>query len=259
MSRSRSVLAVPLACLFWVAPALQAEDAGQGPVLVHMQAALDIDVEGRVSAVTFVDERKVPEVVRRDAEQVARSWRFMPPTRNGKAVSGRTYAGVQACLAPTPHGIDYTFAFTGNGPASTFRPPRKPPRAPALPIATLMGQGVDHLTGRTVYVVSPEGTATLESAVLDDPELQARYGHLWLRDQREFFKNFRYQPELIDGVPTATRLETATSQRWLKDASRSDIDARVRERDENSDACRKLRGEQDRQIASDSVFKRIDS
>lgn len=258
MSRSRSVLVAALACLPWGAPVSQAEEPGQQPMLVHMQAALDIDVEGRVSNVEFVDERKLPEALRRDAAQVARSWRFMPPTRNGKPVSGRTFAGMHACLVPSPRGIDYTFAFTGNGPAGTYLPPRKP-RALALPVAKLLGEGVDQVTGRAVYVVSPEGTVTLESAVLDDPKLQARFGPQWFRDQRELFKAHRYRPELIDGVPTATRLETQTAFRWFGDANRADIDAKLRENDEHSDACRKLRGEQDQQIASDSVFRRIDS
>lgn len=258
MSRSRSVMTLALVCLWWVAPASQAQEQDQQPVLVRMQAALDIDVEGRVSNVEFIDDRKLPDMLRRDAAQVARSWRFMPPTRNGKAVSGRTYASFQACLVPSPRGIDYTFAFAGNGPASTFLPSRKP-RSIGLPIATLMGEGVNQVSGRNVYVVSPEGKVTLESAVLDDPKLQARFGPVWFRDQRELFKQFRYQPELIDGVPTTTRLETQTAYMWSRDLTRADIEAQRREEDGQSDACRKLRGEQDRQIASDSVFKRIDS
>lgn len=255
MSRSRSVMTLALACLWGVCDS-QAEEPAQQPVLVHMQAALDIDVEGRVSNVEFIDDRKLPDALRRDAAQLARSWRFMPPTRNGKPVSGRTYAGVQACLVPSPRGIDYTFAFTDNGPARLYRPPRRSGQV-ALPIRTLISEGVNQVTGRVLYVVSPEGAVTVESAVLDDPKLQARFGALWFRDQRQTFKSFRYRPELIDGVPTATRIETRWEQRWAKVSGVEEMEARIRAESAESDACRKLRGEEDRQVASDSVFVRI--
>ena len=256
MDRSRTVPAVPLACLLLFMPALKAGEVEKRPILVHLKAGLDVDIEGRVSGVTFVDDERVPDAVRRDAERIARTWRFQPPSKAGKPVSGRTYAGIQTCMVPSQSGINYTFAFVGNGPAGTYRPPRKW-HAPAMPIATLIGEGVDRLSGKVAYVVAPDGTATMEEAVLDDPKLQARYGHLWLRDQRDFFKSFRYQPELIDGVATSTRIETVSQQIWFKDVRRRDIDAHFQAEDERSDACRNLRGEENRQIASDSVFKRL--
>lgn len=258
MDRSRAVLAVLLACLLLSVQTLNAADVEQGPILVHLKAGLDVDNEGRVSNVTFVDDERVPDAVRRDAERIARAWRFQPPSKAGKPVGGRTYAGIQACMVSSRDGIDYTFAFVGNGPAGTYRPPRKG-HSPVMPIAKLMGEGVDRLGGKVVYVVAPDGTATVEEAVLDDPKLQAHYGHLWLRDQRDYFKGFRYRPELIDGVATSTRIETVSEQVWFKEARRHDLDVHVRAENERSDACRKLRGAENRQIASDSVFKRLES
>lgn len=91
MNRSRAVLAIPLACLWLFTTPLKAAEVEQQPVLVHLQAGLDVDREGHVSGVTFVDDKKVPDIVRRDAERIARTWRFQPPSSAGKPVSGRTY------------------------------------------------------------------------------------------------------------------------------------------------------------------------
>ena len=70
MSRSRSVMTLALVCLWGVCDS-QAEEPAQQPVLVHMQYALDIDVEGRVTNVEFIDDRKLPDALRRDAADLA--------------------------------------------------------------------------------------------------------------------------------------------------------------------------------------------
>ncbi|MBU8976466.1 energy transducer TonB [Lysobacter sp. MMG2] len=258
MKRSLAVRAVSLACVLLATSVHAKEETGYQPILVQLKAALDIDVQGNVSAVSFIDEAKVPDALRREAERLAQSWRFQPPRKDGKAVSGRTYATLQTCLVPSAAGIDYTFSYAGNGPSGTYRPPRKM-HMPAMPIDTLMSEGVSRYGGKITYLVKPDGSVTLEKAVLDDPALQARYGQLWSRDQREYMKGFHYRPELIDGVATATRVEATVEQRWAEEGELDKLDAEMRADDARTDACRKLRGAQDHQIASDSVFKRIDS
>lgn len=52
------------------------------PVLVSMQAALDVDRDGRVTAVTFVDDAKLPDAIRERGEEVAKSWTFVPPHKS---------------------------------------------------------------------------------------------------------------------------------------------------------------------------------
>ncbi|MBF6023529.1 energy transducer TonB [Lysobacter niastensis] len=262
MDRKYAFAALPLLAAVLAAPCISnAADAPDKPVLVHMQAALDIDRDGRVAAVELIDGEKLPDVIRQQAQQRALALKFQPPVKAGQPVGGRTYAHVQACIAPKADGLDVSFAFTGNGPASTYHPPRKP-QSPALPIAKLMGQGIDGMKGKVVYVVSVDGKATLERATLDDPELQAQYGELWLKDQRAFFKRFRYRPELIDGVPTPTRVEDEIENRWVRYHTSKEAEAnRQAERQaraESSDACRALRSDDGRQLASDSPFKRID-
>lgn len=231
------------------------------PVLIHMQAALDIDRDGRVAAVTYVDDKQVPDAIRQHGEQVAKGWTFVPPVKGGKAVAGRTYAGMQVCLAPRDDSIDISIAYSGNGPAIFSHAPGKQLRtrggqAGVLPIGRLLRQGIDRLRGKIIFVVSADGKAHLESATLDDPELQEQYGDLWLKDQRETLKNFfRHRPELIDGVPTATRVESIAEQRWSQDPKAFDADDQQRQ--EQSDACRALKNDNGRQIASDSAFQRI--
>jgi hypothetical protein len=257
MIRHYVVAALSLLGLLFAPLRSHAADDLDKPVLVHLQAALEIDRNGQVVAVEFLDDKKVPAAILQQAQKTALAWKFQPPTKAGLPVSGRTYAGIQACLVPSGDGIDFSLAYSGNGPASTFHRPRKPGSS-SVPVAKLMGQGTTQLKGKVVYVVSPEGEAKVESATLDDPKLQAQYGHLWLKDQRQLFKYFRYRPELIDGVPTATRLETVVENRWFDPAELKAVHAEEQARDERSDACRALRNENGRQIASDSPFKRIE-
>lgn len=260
MDRKCALAALPLLAAVLAAPlSSNAVDALDKPVLVYMTAALDIDRDGRVATVEFIDDKKLPDVIRQKARQTALSLKFQPPVKAGQPVGGRTYATMQACLAPSTDGIDISFAYTGNGPGSVYSPRRKA-RSVAMPIPKLVGEGINHMKGKIVYVVSPEGKAMLESATLDDPDLQRKYGHLWQIDQREMLKQFRYQPEVIDDAPTATRVETVAEDRWFRHEDRK---AALAEMDahsiEKSDACRALRDDNGRQIASDSPFKRVDS
>lgn len=229
------------------------------PVLIYMQAALDIDGDGRVAAVTYIDERKVPDFIRQRGEQVAKAWMFQPPVKNGRSVTGRTFVGMQVCLVPRDDSLDIAITSSDNGPATILSARSKPVRtraggSAALPLIKLLDQDVSHWQGKVVYTVSAEGKSKLESATLDDPQLQERYGDLWLKAQDEIFKGFRYLPELTDGVPTSTRMES-TVEFW---ADRADRAARTQERDEQSDACQALKSDNGRQIASDSPFKRIE-
>ncbi len=236
----------------------QSSAAGK-PLLVYMQAALDIDRDGRVAAVTYVDDHKVPDVIRQRGEQVAKAWVFLPPEKDGQSLTGRTFVGMHVCLSPRDDGVDFAITSSDNGPATILSARSKPLRtrggsSAALPLGKLLDQDVSRWRGKVIYTVSAEGKAKLESATLDDPQLQERYGHLWLNAQRETFKNFRYRPELVDGVATSTRMES-TVEVW---ADRTDLAARTQERDEQSDACQALKSDNGRQIASDSPFKRIE-
>lgn len=235
---------------------VQASEAGK-PLVVHLQAALDVDREGRVAAVTYVDERDVPDAIRQHGEQIAMGWKFVPPMKDGKAVSGRTYAEMQVCLAPRGDSMDVSILYAGNGPASFYEVPRKPVSL-AFPIGRLVARGINELRGKIVFVVSVDGKAQLESATLEDAELQKRYGHLWSKDQRAFLKRHRYLPELIDGVPTATRMESTIENTWRRAEDRKAVAAEMRDKQAQSDACKALTIDPGRQIAIDSAFQRVE-
>lgn len=258
MNRVNVALALALACIF---VPFQENAAGK-PVPIHMQAALDIDRDGRVAAFAYVDDEKVPDAIRQRAEQVAKGWTFVPPVKKGNAVAGRTYAGKQVCLAPRDDCIDIFIAYSSNGPATFYHASRnqlrtRGRREPALPIGRSITQGISHLRGKTIHVVSAERKANLESARLDDPELQEQYGDLWDKGQRENFRNFRHRSEMIGGAPTTTRVETIAERKWSRVADLNAFDAAVQERQEQSDACKALRNDNGRQIASNIPFQRI--
>lgn len=87
----------------------------------------------------------------------------------------------------------------------------------------------------------PDGKAELESATLDDPKLQAQYGALWRKGQRETLKRSHYQPEMVDGVPIATRMESVSEWMWFA-AGSGDAAAEIQKQREQTSACRALRG-----------------
>jgi hypothetical protein len=257
VTSAKTALAFALAGIFVMPFQSSAADSTGKPLLLHMQAALDIDRTGHVTAITYVDDGKIPDAIRQRGEQVARGWKFLPPVKEGQAVSGRTYVGMQACIVPRADSIDFSIVYARNGPASFYRAPKKP-RPSALPIARLVDQGVNSLRGKIVYVVSVDGKAQLESATLDDPKLQEQYGRPWRVEQRELLKSFRFRAELIDGTPTATRVETIAELEWFRAEDRKAAAAEMQARHEQSDACKALRNDNGRQIASNSPFKRIE-
>lgn len=226
------------------------------PVLIPMRAALDIDREGQVAGIEFVDAERVPVILAQSAEAEIRRWVFAPPMRDGRAVSGRTYALVRMCLIPSGEQYEYTVSYAGNGPLSRFHPPKSwSPDVPTPP-------GIKRLTGTITYLVSPEGKATLESAVLDDEALREKYGRQWFLFQADWLKQQRFVPEQIDGVPVATRVNYAT---WISFGpkpvgnsrrARGSFDAEFRRA-----SCQELveASESQRQIASDSAFQRSGS
>lgn len=232
---------------------VEASEAGR-PVLLSMQAALDVDPDGRVSALTYVDGGNVPDAIRQRGEQVASAWRFVPPEKAGKAVGGRTYVRMTACMVHRNGSLEVSFGYSGNGPAGILRSPRRPVSMP-LPVRRLMGQGITGVRGTLVYVVSADGKAQLESATMDDPKLQAQYGHLWRRLQRSYLKALVHRPELIDGLPTATRVETVSEEMWGPGKA---LDAKVQALHEQSATCQALTNDGGHQIASDSPFQRAE-
>ncbi len=49
---------------------------------------------------------------------------------------------------------------------------------------------------------------------------------------------FRHRPELIDGAPTATRVESVVEERWSRTEDTKAFAAEDQKRQEQSDACR---------------------
>ncbi|MGO4221530.1 hypothetical protein AB4Y64_06700 [Lysobacter sp. TAF61] len=240
-------MAIPLS-------ALGADDTGEQPVLIHMQAALDIGRDGHVTGVEFVDKLKVPDAIRQRTRDVAGTWAFAPPVKDGRAVTGRTYADVEACLIPGKDGLDFSIAFSGNGPAQFVVPPRKP-MSLSMPLEDLQEQGIKQIEGKVVYVVDAGGHAQVETATLNDAALQQRYGSLWKRDQREMLRNYRYLPEMVDGVAIATRMETELMVGERPPTA--SLEAMRQASADQSDACRAVRGEDHKRVAIDSPFRHV--
>lgn len=233
--------------------------AADFPLLIRLQAAVDVDRDGRVTAVTYVDgNEKLPDAIRQRAEEVAMGWKFAPPVKDGKPVAGRTYAGMNVCIAPQGEGMQFSVLHSINGPATFFHEPARRSRSPALHIGSLIDRGIYKMKGKIIFAVSADGKAKLESATLDDPQLQKQYGNAWRKDQRWFVEDRRYLPELIDGVPTATRIESTIEYTWWDDGDAKAVADASREERAESAACQALKNSGNRQIASDSAFKRIE-
>ena len=255
MMKSRSINAVfagavSISCLVGMGMVKAANN--DQPVLVLTEAAIDVDAAGHVSSVEIGDS-KLPASLRERAAQVARQWRFQPVLRDGRAVGGRTYARMHVCLVPDGEDLRVAVDYLGNGPGIT-RP--RSPAPPLLPMSELIGRGIGGLEGKRRYRIGADGHATVESATLDDPQLQKRYGDVWLRQQRKWVGETRYKPELVDGVAVSTVLEEDFDITW-QPRVRNYTDA-MAQLAKQSRACKQAAGfEASPPVAVDSPFKRM--
>ena len=250
------VRAVGVLSLTMAATVVAAGDGqeSQGAALTYATARLEVDATGKVAVAELIGKKPHPILAER-AEAVARAWRFQPVLRDGKPVGGTTYANMHICVVPDGEGMRVAIDFAGNGPDSEWG---RRKGSSELPIGSMVGAGIFGLSGKVQYRVGADGRAKLESATLSDPKLQSRYGVSWWRELNNLVKESRFKPEMVDGVPVATRVETVYELRWLKSDDKKAAQAMNSEVIAESNACRSLRENGVKaEVALDSPFKRL--
>jgi TonB family protein len=170
---------------------LAVHTAAAAPASIPIEAWVDVDASGRITAVEWT--REIPDVLQAAAGEGLRELQLRPATRDGSAVSGRT--SLKGSLTLVEDGADYRIAFSAlrAGPRVVrLRPPRYPPSA-------LQGRA----RGATVvaeFTVGPDGEVS-------DIRTHAAAGRLAFEQRvREFLPEWRFEPEHVDGVAVATRM-----------------------------------------------------
>lgn len=160
------------------------------------QAALDIDADGRVTAVELSAE--VPAVLAGPAKEAIAHWHFKPPVRDGHAVTARTYVRLALQVVQQADGnYGLRVVYRSNGPRLTF------PQQPEYPRSELRQRGQGSLVMEAI--VHPDGT-------LGDVHVAShRFNHpnpgAFIKSAEVVMQRAQAQPERVDGQPVATRIQ----------------------------------------------------
>lgn len=170
------------------------------PVAFHTSVKLDVDADGKVRAAEA--PASMPKPLRDAIEAQARDWRFQPPSANGIAGGGVTYALVGACAIPLDDG-GYRLAvdYKANGPGVEGKGDgwMSPPRYPED--AARSGQEAESVVDFTVGI---DGRATLNGiSYKRDTKMRHRYFDETIK---QWITGIRYFPEQIAGTLVATRM-----------------------------------------------------
>lgn len=161
----------------------------------NAQAALDVDPAGQVAKVTLL--QAFPEAIAKPAREVMAHWRFKPVLKDGRAVDARTYAFVRLEVVKrdgTTFGLKVVYG--SNGPR--LHPTVSPFPNPGEVLATSGGAVLIEA------VVQPDGHIG-QAKVIESHF--ANQGHLFAQSAAQAVKQWRADPEYVDGSAIATRIQ----------------------------------------------------
>lgn len=176
-------------------------DEDAKPVYFGTSVKLTVDASGKVQAAEA--RADMPEALRGVIEGRARDWRFAPPTVDGVAVGGVTYALVGACVIPVDDdGYRVAIDYKRNGPLSTDRPDGvvTPPRYPVDAVRM-------RKEAKTVvdFTVGANGRASLNDIRYEG---DSAAGHQYFDAAiRRWVEAMRYTPERLGDAAVATRIQ----------------------------------------------------
>lgn len=173
---------------------------GAQPILFSAQSRIEVDADGAVVAVAPTPS--LPEAVNAALAENLGKLRFVPATREGRAVGGVTYARQEACAVPDGASYRMSVRFLGNGPGTPkggdrLIVPRFPPDAQRAGAAAEV---------KLAYRVEPDGSVTVESA--ESVGARGRYTRDFVAATRHWMDGQTAEPEYLDGQPVATRVST---------------------------------------------------
>lgn len=173
-----------------------AQGAAKPPQLTTFatQARVEIDASGKVVSVA-PDPKLLPLVADAVRSTVA-ALVFEPARRDGQPVGGVTHVHLGACAAPVDDGFRLAIKYHNHGPG------RVGASLPQYPAALLRPGMWTRL--QLDYRVEADGTAVVENLDVDRGNARDRGAARAMMQQ--WLDGNRFEPELVGGMPVATRV-----------------------------------------------------
>lgn len=192
---TRSAAIVLLTGAAWAGPAL-AQGTAKTPQLTVFatQARVEIDASGKVLSVA--PDPKLPPLVADAVRSTVAALAFVPARRDGQPVGGVTHVHLGACAAPVDDGFRLAIEYSNHGPGRVGEP------WPQYPAALLRPGMATKL--KLDYRVEADGTAIVEDLDVDQGSARTRTAARAMMQQ--WLAGNRFEPELVGGVPVATRV-----------------------------------------------------
>lgn len=178
--------------VFFIATLLLAVPATAGSFEGWKQASVDVDADGRVTAVELVDE--LPEAMATVMQREIATWQFTPARIDGQAVSSRTHVSY-ALRAKAMDDDQYGVEIVGvrNGPRLTLQQGLHYPE-----------QALRRSIQGTVYLRVWFGA---DGKVTDVEPADGNQAHKMLVSvAQRAVRTWRFEPEQVDGRPVAGRV-----------------------------------------------------
>jgi hypothetical protein len=160
------------------------------------QVALDIDTDGKVSAIQLSQD--VPLMLAAPAREAIARWRFKPPVRDGHAVTARTYVRLVLQLVRQGDGnYGLRAVYRANGPRLVLT------QLPEYPRNELRQRGQGTIVMEAL--VHPDGTLGdihMASHRINHPDPGA-----FVRSAEAVMRHAHARPELVAGQPVETRIQ----------------------------------------------------
>lgn len=159
------------------------------------EVRIEVGPDGRVTDV--VPDRALSPVLEKAVRSHVSAWRFEAPTREGRQVSGTTYAYLTGCAVPSPEGLSLSFARATNGPGHGTEGIVGTHVMPMRPIEGRFEVNVD-------YRVEPDGSVVVDAVHSEGRKSAAM--RAFEKDIRKWLSTRRFLPEKVDGEPVVTRM-----------------------------------------------------
>ena len=159
------------------------------------EVRIEVGEDGRVTDV--VPDRALSPVLEKAVRSHVSAWRFEAPTREGRPVSGTTYAYLTGCAVPSPQGLSLSFARATNGPGHGTQGIVGTHMLPMRRIEGSFKVNVD-------YRVQPDGSVVVDAVKSDGRKSVAM--RAFEKDITKWLSTRRFLPEKVDGEPVVTRM-----------------------------------------------------
>ena len=193
------LITVVLGLLLWQWPALAATlHASENTFSI----GADIDAQGRITALQPGAEIKAPVVA--VLNEAAKSWRFVPVQRDGKAVPVHSFIRARLEVAPTTDG-KYTIRVSCSGAGPLVKPPRKEisPDYPTDILGSLEAAGVlfaVHLD------LAPDGKVVVTDIKTYAQGQSFRHKAMLADALKRWYERSSAVPETVDGQAVAATI-----------------------------------------------------